>query len=79
MLGPSGAARTTTLRMLAGLEDATGGDIYIGTDERVKLVPTRFRDIAMVFQFTRSTRHMTVGENIAYPLRACERWRVGNQ
>ncbi|HKY06059.1 MAG TPA: ABC transporter ATP-binding protein, partial [Blastocatellia bacterium] len=68
LLGPSGCGKTTTLRMLAGLEEATRGDIFIG-DERVNDVPTRFRDIAMVFQSYALYPHMTVSENIAYPLR----------
>jgi multiple sugar transport system ATP-binding protein len=68
LLGPSGCGKTTTLRMLAGLEDASSGDIFIG-DERVNDVPTRHRDIAMVFQSYALYPHMTVAENIAYPLR----------
>jgi multiple sugar transport system ATP-binding protein len=68
LLGPSGCGKTTTLRMLAGLEEATSGDIFIG-DERVNLVPARHRDIAMVFQNYALYPHMTVAENIAYPLR----------
>ncbi len=68
LLGPSGCGKTTTLRMLAGLEDATAGDIFIGP-ERINDVPTRFRDIAMVFQSYALYPHMTVAENIAYPLR----------
>jgi len=68
LLGPSGCGKTTTLRMLAGLEDATSGDILIG-DERVNDIPTRYRDIAMVFQSYALYPHMTVAENIAYPLR----------
>jgi multiple sugar transport system ATP-binding protein len=68
LLGPSGCGKTTTLRMLAGLEEATAGDIFIGT-ERVNDVPTRFRDIALVFQSYALYPHMTVAENIAYPLR----------
>ena len=68
LLGPSGCGKTTTLRMLAGLEEATSGDILIG-DERVNDVPTRYRDIAMVFQSYALYPHMTVAENIAYPLR----------
>jgi multiple sugar transport system ATP-binding protein len=68
LLGPSGCGKTTTLRMLAGLEDATAGDIYIGP-ERVNDVPTQARDIAMVFQSYALYPHMTVAENIAYPLR----------
>ncbi|MBD0327300.1 MAG: ABC transporter ATP-binding protein [Pyrinomonadaceae bacterium] len=68
LLGPSGCGKTTTLRMLAGLEDATTGDIFIGP-ERINDVPVRFRDIAMVFQSYALYPHMTVAENIAYPLR----------
>jgi multiple sugar transport system ATP-binding protein len=68
LLGPSGCGKTTTLRMLAGLEEASSGDIFIG-EERVNDIPTRHRDIAMVFQSYALYPHMTVGENIAYPLR----------
>src|ERR1044071_3166679 len=68
LLGPSGCGKTTSLRMLAGLEDATSGDIYIGR-ERINDVPTRNRDIAMVFQNYALYPHMTIFENIAYPLR----------
>jgi multiple sugar transport system ATP-binding protein len=68
LLGPSGCGKTTTLRMLAGLEEVTRGDILIG-GERVNEVPARYRDIAMVFQNYALYPHMTVGENIAYPLR----------
>lgn len=68
LLGPSGCGKTTTLRMLAGLEEATSGDIFIG-NERVNDVPTRYRDIAMVFQNYALYPHMTIAENIAYPLR----------
>src|SRR5712692_3291042 len=68
LLGPSGCGKTTTLRMLAGLEDATSGNIFIG-DERVNDVPTRYRDVAMVFQNYALYPHMTIAENIAYPLR----------
>ncbi len=68
LLGPSGCGKTTTLRMLAGLEEATSGDIFIGS-ERVNDVPTRHRDVAMVFQNYALYPHMTIAENIAYPLR----------
>ena len=67
LLGPSGCGKTTTLRMLAGLEDATSGDMFIG-EERVNDIPTRYRDVAMVFQSYALYPHMTVGENISYPL-----------
>jgi multiple sugar transport system ATP-binding protein len=68
LLGPSGCGKTTTLRMLAGLEDATSGDIFIG-DQRVNDVPTQKRDVAMVFQNYALYPHMTIAQNIAYPLR----------
>ena len=68
LLGPSGCGKTTTLRMLAGLENATSGDIFIG-DERVNDIPTQKRDIAMVFQNYALYPHMTIAQNIAYPLR----------
>lgn len=68
LLGPSGCGKTTTLRMLAGLETVTSGDIYIG-DERINDVPTQQRDLAMVFQSYALYPHMSIAENIAYPLR----------
>ncbi|MDT5062362.1 MAG: multiple sugar transport system ATP-binding protein [Acidobacteriota bacterium] len=68
LLGPSGCGKTTTLRMLAGLEDVTAGDILIG-EERINDIPTQQRDIAMVFQSYALYPHMTIAENIAYPLR----------
>lgn len=67
LLGPSGCGKTTTLRMLAGLEDTTSGDIFIG-EERVNDIPTRYRDVAMVFQSYALYPHMTVADNISYPL-----------
>ncbi|HWO00251.1 MAG TPA: ABC transporter ATP-binding protein [Blastocatellia bacterium] len=67
LLGPSGCGKTTTLRMLAGLEEATSGNIFIG-DQRVNDIPTRYRDVAMVFQTYALYPHMTVADNIAYPL-----------
>jgi multiple sugar transport system ATP-binding protein len=68
LLGPSGCGKTTTLRLLAGLEGASSGDILIG-EQRVNDIPTRHRDIAMVFQSYALYPHMPVAENIAYPLR----------
>jgi multiple sugar transport system ATP-binding protein len=68
LLGPSGCGKTTTLRMLAGLETVTSGDIYIA-GERVNDVPTQHRDLAMVFQSYALYPHMTIAENIGYPLR----------
>ena len=68
LLGPSGCGKTTTLRMLAGLETVSSGEIYIG-GERVNDVPTQHRDLAMVFQSYALYPHMTIAENIGYPLR----------
>lgn len=68
LLGPSGCGKTTTLRMLAGLETISSGDVFIG-DERVNDVPTQHRDLAMVFQSYALYPHMTIAENIGYPLR----------
>src|SRR6201988_191561 len=68
LLGPSGCGKTTTLRMLAGLESVTSGDIFI-EGQRVNDVPTQHRDLAMVFQSYALYPHMTIAENIGYPLR----------
>ncbi len=68
LLGPSGCGKTTTLRMIAGLEPATSGDILIN-GERVNQVPPQRRDVAMVFQSYALYPHMTVADNIGYPLR----------
>ena len=68
LLGPSGCGKTTTLRMLAGLEQATSGTIRIG-DRVVNGVPPAKRDIAMVFQSYALYPHMTVAQNMAYPLK----------
>src|SRR2546422_960296 len=68
LLGPSGCGKTTTLRMLAGLEEVTHGNIFIG-ETCVNDLPPRDRDVAMVFQSYALYPHMTVEENIAYPLR----------
>ena len=68
LLGPSGCGKTTTLRMLAGLEQTSGGSIRIGDRDVVDLAPAA-RDIAMVFQSYALYPHMTVAENICYPLK----------
>jgi ABC-type sugar transport system ATPase subunit len=68
LLGPSGCGKTTTLRMLAGLDFPTAGDIVIG-GRRVNDVAPGDRDIAMVFQSYALYPHMTVEQNIAYPLK----------
>jgi multiple sugar transport system ATP-binding protein len=68
LLGPSGCGKTTTMRMIAGLEDPTAGEIWIGEREVTDLLP-RDRDVAMVFQNYGLYPHMTVAENIGYPLK----------
>ena len=68
LVGPSGCGKTTALRMLAGLEEISEGRVAIG-ERVVNHVPSRDRDIAMVFQSYALYPHMTVAENIAYPLR----------
>ena len=67
-VGPSGCGKSTTLRMIAGLEDITGGELYIG-DRLVNDVEPKDRDIAMVFQNYALYPHITVYENLAFPLR----------
>lgn len=67
MLGPSGSGKTTTLMMLAGFETATGGEIYLDT-RPINKVPPHKRGIGMVFQNYALFPHMTVGENLAFPL-----------
>ncbi|MFC0506775.1 ABC transporter ATP-binding protein [Micromonospora costi] len=68
LLGPSGCGKTTLLRTIAGLELASGGSVHIG-DRAVTQLPPGKRDVAMVFQDYALFPHMTVRENIAYPLR----------
>ena len=68
LLGPSGCGKTTALRMIAGLEDATEGKILIG-DRDVTYELPKDRDVAMVFQNYGLYPHMTVADNIAYPLK----------
>src|SRR6478736_8776977 len=74
LLGPSGCGKTTTLRCVAGLEHPTGGRISIGDrvvsePARGLLVSPRERDIGMVFQSYAVWPHMTVRQNVAYPLK----------
>jgi multiple sugar transport system ATP-binding protein len=71
LVGPSGCGKTTALRIVAGLEEASSGDIFIGT-QRVNDVPPKDRDIAMVFQNYALYPHMTVYDNIAFGLRLRE-------
>jgi multiple sugar transport system ATP-binding protein len=68
LVGPSGCGKTTALRLVAGLEEATGGNIYIG-DRRVNDVAPKDRDIAMVFQNYALYPHMSVYDNMAFGLR----------
>jgi len=68
LLGPSGCGKTTTMRIVAGLEDPTSGEIRIDGIQ-VNDVPARDRDLAMVFQNYGLYPHMTVAENIGYPLK----------
>ena len=68
MLGPSGSGKTTCLMMLAGFESATHGEIYI-RDRSINRVPPHKRNIGMVFQNYALFPHMTVAENLAYPLK----------
>jgi ABC-type sugar transport system ATPase subunit len=67
LLGPSGCGKTTTLRIIAGLEQASAGDVYVA-GRRMNDLPPAQRDIAMVFQFYALYPSLTVAENIAFPL-----------
>lgn len=67
LVGPSGCGKSTILRMIAGLEEITGGELYIG-DNLVNDVPPKDRDIAMVFQNYALYPHMTVYKNMAFGL-----------
>src|ERR1700754_1138213 len=67
LVGPSGCGKTTTLNMIAGLEDISSGELRIG-GERVNEKEPKDRDIAMVFQSYALYPHMTVRQNIAFPL-----------
>ena len=67
LVGPSGCGKSTTLRMIAGLEDISGGELYIG-DRLVNDVAPKDRDIAMVFQNYALYPHMTVYKNMAFSL-----------
>ncbi|EKE43114.1 hypothetical protein OCGS_2705 [Oceaniovalibus guishaninsula JLT2003] len=68
LLGPSGCGKTTTMRMIAGLEDATEGEIWIG-DRKVNDLDPKDRDVAMVFQSYGLYPNLNVYENIRFPLR----------
>src|SRR5690242_2221961 len=68
LVGPSGCGKTTSLRMVAGLEDITGGEVRID-GKRVNETAPKDRDIAMVFQSYALYPHMTVYENMAFALK----------
>src|SRR5579871_1516368 len=81
LLGPSGCGKTTTLRMIAGLEENTAGRITIGDSvvsdaERLLFVAAERRRLGMVFQSYAIWPHMTVFDNVAYPLRIRRRPKV---
>jgi multiple sugar transport system ATP-binding protein len=68
LLGPSGCGKTTAMRMVAGLEEVTEGQIFIG-DRNITELPPRSRNVSMIFQNYAVWPHMTVYENIAYALK----------
>jgi len=68
LVGPSGCGKSTILRMIAGLEQPTSGNLYIG-DRLVNNIPARQRDVAMVFQNYALYPHMTVAENLNFGLK----------
>jgi iron(III) transport system ATP-binding protein len=68
LLGPSGCGKTTILRIVAGLETATDGRVFIGESDVTRLPPNA-RDVTMMFQSYALFPHLTVFENVAYGLR----------
>jgi putative spermidine/putrescine transport system ATP-binding protein len=68
LLGPSGCGKTTLLRLVAGLEDLTGGTLKVGGEDYAH-IPAHKREFGMVFQSLALFPHLTVAENIAYPLK----------
>src|SRR5689334_21607895 len=68
LVGPSGCGKSTLLRMIAGLENITGGEIRIG-DRVVNNLPPKARDVAMVFQNYALYPHMTVADNMAFSMK----------
>ena len=80
LVGPSGCGKSTLLRLIAGLEEMTGGNIWVG-DRLVSDLPPKERDIAMVFQNYALYPHMTVYDNLAFGLRRArrEQGRQGKQ
>jgi len=75
LVGPSGCGKSTLLRMIAGLEEISGGEIRIGS-KRVNDVPPKERDIAMVFQNYALYPHMTVRQNLAFSLMLAKKDRA---
>lgn len=78
LLGPSGCGKTTMLRMIAGLEDATSGDIFIG-HQNVTHQAASYRNVAMVFQSYALFPHMTVLENVCYGLSVSSKMKKSEQ
>ena len=78
LVGPSGCGKTTALRMVAGLEDISEGLVSIGGNVVNDLSPKR-RDIAMVFQSYALYPHLTVRDNVAFPLKIAKVPRDGDQ
>ena len=80
LLGPSGSGKTTILSLIAGFESPSEGDILIGGRSVTRLPPHR-RDIGMVFQHFALFPHLTVAENLAYPLRrrCCDNATIAHQ
>jgi putative spermidine/putrescine transport system ATP-binding protein len=68
LLGPSGSGKTTTLMMLAGFETATSGDIFLD-DELINNIPPNKRELGMVFQNYALFPHMSIADNVAFPLK----------
>jgi mannopine transport system ATP-binding protein len=68
LLGPSGSGKTTALEIIAGLQEQTAGEVWLGAQEVGRLAPHK-RDIGFVFQSYALFPHMTVAENVAFPLR----------
>ena len=68
LLGPSGCGKTTALRMIAGLETIEQGELFIEGQLMNEVLP-KYRDVAMVFQSYALYPHMTVEENVGYPLK----------
>lgn len=69
LLGPTGAGKTTTLRLISGLEKLDSGSVFIGGRDVANETPAQ-RDVAMVFQQYSLYPHLTVRENLAFPLRS---------